>query len=106
MSVQKEGRKKEVKEANKHANDPGSDVDLWNMAHCEKASLFAENRFATIEAIFNDVGHREDVQGSVNHDFDPDGEDEKHECIVVLDTNTVINPWTVMIKPFNTLIAN
>ena len=38
--------------------------------------------------------------------FCPDCEQKCKECVVVLYSNTIIYPWAVMIKSFNTLIAD
>jgi len=34
------------------------------------------------------------------------GCEEEHEVHMILDTDAVVDPWAVMIKPFNTLIAS
>lgn len=106
MSIQKKRRKHEVEEANEHANSPGDDIDSWLLAQFLDACLVAQLGEAAIESQVYSVGHRKYIQRTVNHDFDPDGEYEEHEGVVVLDTNTVINPRTVMVESFNTLIAN
>jgi hypothetical protein len=31
---------------------------------------------------------------------------ESHEIVMIIDADTVIDPWAVMIKAFNALIAN
>lgn len=106
MCVQKERRKQEIEEANEHANGPRRVVERWIVAYFEKAGVIAELSLAVTEAICSNIDQGENIQGAVNHNFDPDSENEHHEGIVVLNSNTVVNPRTMVIESFNALVAD
>jgi hypothetical protein len=42
----------------------------------------------------------------MDDNFDPDGNNEYHECVVVLDSNAVIDPRAMMVEPLNALVAD
>jgi hypothetical protein len=37
--------------------------------------------------------------------FEPDGKQENQESIMISNPYTIINPWTMMVEPLNTLIT-
>lgn len=106
MCVQKERGKQEIEEANEHANDPRRVVYGWLVANLHQARVIAQISLARTKAIWSDIHQRENIQRAVNHNFHPDSENEQHERIVVLNSNTVINPRTVVIESFNALVAD
>lgn len=48
----------------------------------------------------------EGVRARMNDYLDPNGEEEDHESVVVLDSYTIVNPWTVMVESLHALVAN
>ena len=47
-----------------------------------------------------------DRQAEIGEDVDYEQRNENHEVFVVIDANAVIDPGTVVIESFNTLIAS
>jgi len=45
---------------------------------------------------------RQDNQNQVDEEEQKEG----HKCVMIADSNAVVNPWTVMIESFNTAIAD
>ena len=43
---------------------------------------------------------------SVEHDLDPNRYQKHHESVVVPDTDTVVDPWAVMVEAFHTSVAD
>lgn len=106
VSIEKQRRKKEVENADQHANDAGGYVNDWLVAGVEDAELRAKLALAASEAVGSGVNDGEDVQRAVDYDLDPDSGDEEHESIVVLHTNTIVDPRTVVIKSLDALVAD
>jgi len=46
------------------------------------------------------------VKEASEHNLYPDGEQEEQECVVILNSYTIINPWTMVVKSLNTLVAD
>jgi len=44
------------------------------------------------------------VKEAGEHNFNPDGKQEEQECVVILNSYTIINPWTMVVKSLNTLV--
>jgi len=42
----------------------------------------------------------------MNDDFDPNCHDKHHEGIMVLDADTVVDPWAVMVESLDTSVAD
>ena len=41
----------------------------------------------------------------MEHDFEPDADQEKEEIVVIFDSNTIVDPWAVMVESFDALVA-
>jgi hypothetical protein len=41
----------------------------------------------------------------MEHNFEPDTEQEEKEIVVIFNSHTIVDPWAVMIEPFDTLVA-
>ena len=56
--------------------------------------------------ILESINQTHDVCADVEHNFDPNSQEEEQECIVILNSDTVIYPGAVMIKSVDTLITD
>jgi len=58
-----------------------------------------------VVAIRYDANEPINVNNEMEHDFEPDTEQEEEEIVVIFDSNTIVDPWAVMIESFDTLVA-
>jgi len=46
------------------------------------------------------------VKEASEHNLYPDGEQEEQECVVILNSYTIIDPWAMMVESLNALVAD
>lgn len=105
MAVEQYGRKDEVEGADETSDYTRRCVDVDVAAGATDAELGAEGCIA-VEATSDELDDREHVSACMNDNLDPDGGEEKHEGIVVFDSDAVIDPRAVVVVPLYALVAD
>ena len=107
VSVQKNSAEQEIKAADNDAYGATCNVHvlIWaiRVQAIVDAYLIAANEILCFEEEENETL---DVKESSGNNFDPDGKQEEQECVVVLDSDAVVDPWAVMVKSLNALVAD
>lgn len=105
MAIKENRREQEVEEADQAADGACCRVNVDVLARSPKAELITELRIA-VEALLCVLVNGEDIGAYMNDDLDPNGKEEHHEGVVVLDTDAIVNPWAVVVESLDALVAN
>jgi len=107
MSVQKNCAEQEIEAADNDADGATCNVNVLVGAIGVQAIIHALLSGANEILCFHDEENETlDVKETSEDNFNPDGKQEEQECVVVLNSDAVVDPRAVMIESLDASVAD